>query len=138
MKATRDEKPEHFAVTVTCDTCKQGRDVDLDALIAAKGENFSLVNKRYRCKFSPGCPGHNRFHFQGGVMRPLWSETQADKWIAADYLVRTRLQAAQKYVAASLRGEIVRHDPAPPGVDQNAWAIADDRERKRLIRKARD
>lgn len=138
MKLTRDEKPDHFAVHVRCDLCKQCRDVDLDAIIAAKGDNHSLVNKRYRCKLTPGCEGWNRFHYQSGVMRPLWTEDQADRWAFLDFQRKRRVEAARAYIGALLLGKVVRDDPAPLGVDQNEWAIANDGERKRLIRKARD
>ncbi|KKC24676.1 hypothetical protein [Sphingomonas sp. SRS2] len=137
MKLVRDAKPDDFGVSVNCDICKQWRSVDLDAIIAMKGENFSLINKRFRCKLTPGCEGWNAFHYQSGVYRPLWTEAQADRWIYQDYERKRRVEAARAYIGALLTGNVVRDDPAPLGVDPNAWAIANDGERRRLIRQAR-
>jgi len=138
MKRARDAKPDHFAVRVRCDRCNQGRDVDLDAIVAAKGEDHTLIDKRYRCKLTPGCEGWNAFHFQSGVMRPLWTQDQADRWIYQDDNREHRMRAARAYIGAVMSGKIIRTDPAPVGVAPTAWAIANDGERKRLIRRARD
>jgi hypothetical protein len=137
MKQARDEKPDDCAVEVMCGECETCRPVDLDALITAKGPTFSLINKRYRCKLTAQCRGWNKFHYQGGVMRPLWTEAQANRWIEIDYRERQRIEAARQFVIEALSGNYLRLDPAPLGVDATAWALADDRERKRLIRNAR-
>lgn len=137
MKIARDAKPDHARVQVRCDVCDVWRDVDLDAIIAAKGENYSLVNRRYRCKLTPGCEGWNDFRYQSGVMLPLVTEAQTDRWVYQDFQRARRIEAARAYVGALLSGQVVRDDPAPAGVDPNAWAIANDGERKRLIRQAR-
>jgi len=129
MKETRDRKPDHFAVKVSCDLCQEGRDVDLDALIARYGLDFSLINRRYRCKLTRGCRGWNRFRYQSGVMRPLWDDKTTDRWIDADYEARRREEAARRYVADTMRGRRWRSDPAPEGVMDDVWGIANDTER---------
>lgn len=121
MKVAQAEKPTHNQFHVACDRCKQWRSVDLDAIIAARSLTFTLINRRYRCKLTPGYQGWNRFWYQSGVMRPLWTEKQAERWSLADLL----------------RGRHMRFDPAPQGVDLVLWALADDRERRQLMRQVR-
>lgn len=137
MKATRDEKPEHYAVKVSCERCGMSRDVDLDQIIAKRGPAFSIVNKRYRCKLTKGCGGWNRFFYQSGVMRPLWDDKACDRWFEEDQRREAAERVARKRVAAMLEGREVRFDPPPPGIDQMLWAVASDDERKQLIRRAR-
>jgi hypothetical protein len=137
MKATRDAKPDHFGVRVSCDSCRQGRDVDLDAIIARKGPDFSLVNRRSRCRFTPGCRGSNRFFFQHGVMRPLWTQEQVEIWMRADAARRSAEKLGREKVVALLRGRDFRLDPPPRGIDQLPWAVCTDEERWELIRRAR-
>lgn len=137
MKETRDEKPDHFAVMVSCDTCKESRDVDLDAIIARKGAGFSLVNKRARCKLTPGCRGWNRFRYQHGVMRPLWTEEQVNIWMRADAARRSAEKLGREKVVALLKGRDFRLDPPPRGIDQLLWAVATDQERHELIRRTK-
>lgn len=136
MLAAQDGRG-HTAVAVSCTGCDEHRPVDLERLMAAKGPLFSLQNKRYRCKLTAGCRGWNRFSYQSGVMRPLWSERQADLWIAEDERQRRYDEYARQYAVRLIREGVVRTDPAPPGIDQIKWAIANDRERRRLIRIAR-
>ena len=145
MRETRDEGGD-FAVTVSCTACDEGRLVDLEALCMEMGARFSLINRRARCRLTPGCRGWNRFFYQSGVMRPLWTEDQADAWIDIDNRPadvgpspthEAMLARSRAIMVASLRGELHRTDPAPPGIDQQAWATADDYQRRRLVRRAR-
>jgi hypothetical protein len=129
MKATRDEKPDHAAVRVSCEMCGEWREVDLDALVERLGPDFSLSNRRSRCKLTNGCRGWNRFRYQSGVMRPLWDDKTTNRWIDVEYEERRREEAARRYVADQLRGRKLRDDPAPPGVMDDVWAIATDSER---------
>jgi hypothetical protein len=138
MKEARDARPEACAVKVSCDTCKEWRDVDLDALIRAKGQWFSLVNKRGRCKLTKGCRGYNYFRYQSGVMRPLSTEKQTERWAEADEERKVLEQHARQRLADALQGRVMRFDKAPIGIDQLLWAFASDRERRELIRRARD
>lgn len=129
MKETRDRKPDHFHVRVTCTVCRQGRDVDLDGLIAAKGPDYSLVNRRSRCKFTKGCRGWNRFFYQSGVMRPLWDDKTGDRWMLTDDREKRRDEEARRFLADELRGRRWRSDAAPDGVMEDVWGIANDTER---------
>lgn len=138
MKEARDAQPEACAVKVSCDSCKEWRDVDLDALIRAKGQWFSLVNKRGRCKLTRSCQGWNYFRYQSGVMRPLSTEKQSARWTEIDAARRKLEDEARRYVGDALKGRIMRFDTPPQGIDHLLWAFATDRERKELLRRARD
>ncbi len=133
MKVARDARPAHCGVTVTCDGCGEGRDVDLDALIAAEGPAFSLINRRGACRFTPGCRGHSRFHYQSGVMRRLWTEEQATIWMDADRRRKRTEETLRTQMVAMLRGRDFRLDPAPDGIEQLLWAVATDAERDELL-----
>jgi len=56
-------------VTAYCSRCKTVWPVDLDAIIAEKGENYSLWNRRPRCKGD--CPGRVFFSANAAPGTPL-------------------------------------------------------------------
>jgi hypothetical protein len=58
-------------VAAYCGHCRIQRAVDPAKLAAIKGDDYSLVDRRCRCKFTPECPGWITFHYLHGVMRPL-------------------------------------------------------------------
>jgi hypothetical protein len=54
-----------------CDTCSNWRDIDLDELPEKIGADFSLWNRRTRCRLTEGSHGWNRFYYGGsGAERP--------------------------------------------------------------------
>lgn len=70
-------------VAVGCPTCKGWRVLDREALIALAekvGREYSLINRRCRCRLTPGCGGWNKFHYCNGVFRPLFDEATATSW----------------------------------------------------------
>lgn len=68
------------AVRALCDRCKGSRDVDLDALAARVGLEYSLIDRRCRCRLTAGCRGWNRFYYRQAVFRPLWTDERARQW----------------------------------------------------------
>lgn len=70
-------------IRAICTECTS-RDVDLAQLIAIKGRDYCLINRRCRCPITPGCGGRVRFYYLCGVYRPLWDEETAMRWLAAD------------------------------------------------------
>ncbi|MFS0738193.1 hypothetical protein ABC347_14210 [Sphingomonas sp. 1P06PA] len=68
-------------VRAACNTCHQYRDVDLARLVKLKGRDYSLIDRRIGCRLTPGCLGMVRFHYQGGVMRPLWTSEAVERWM---------------------------------------------------------
>ncbi|MBJ7440547.1 MAG: hypothetical protein JHD35_16175 [Sphingopyxis sp.] len=59
-------------VQVHCTKCRAYHVIDPAVLVAIKGPEYSLVNRRCRCRLTEGCRGWNNFHYLHGVMRPLW------------------------------------------------------------------
>lgn len=73
------------AIRVTCTECKVWRDVDTLALLRrTKNPNYRLIDRRCRCRLTPGCRGWNRFYWQAGVFRPLWTQQAINRWMAQD------------------------------------------------------
>lgn len=61
-------------IQVSCDRCQECRDFtkdDLTALSEKVGRDFSLKNRRCRCRLHPVCDGWNMFFYRRGVYRPL-------------------------------------------------------------------
>jgi hypothetical protein len=116
-------------VRFACPACRRLYDVDLTSLAALKGQDWSIVNRRARCKASR-CRASGRFVAAIGADQPfllLSAGEQMPDWLAgarpADHEPPTPDPPAP---------------PAPPGVDPVRWAYArDDRTRKRLLREAR-
>jgi len=69
-------------VRVWCEFCKEAADIDLVALRARVGGEFSLLNRRCRCRLTPDCPGWNRFSYLSGVMRHLADDETLARWEA--------------------------------------------------------
>lgn len=70
-------------VQVWCDACKASRRFtreDLVALAERKGRDYSLINRRCRCRLTPGCKGWNKFDYLLGVYRPLADTDTHDRW----------------------------------------------------------
>jgi hypothetical protein len=63
--------------------CSREIDIDLAALIEKVGRDYSLINRRCRCR-TPGCPGWMRFFYLHGVYRRMWTDACADRWDEAD------------------------------------------------------
>ncbi|CAD7335417.1 hypothetical protein SPHS8_00497 [Sphingobium sp. S8] len=61
-------------VQATCTRCRSTQIVDPRRILLIKGPDYSLVNRRCRCRMTEDCPGWNRFHYLHGVMRPLWRD----------------------------------------------------------------
>lgn len=54
--------------------------VNLERIRDAKGGDYSLINRRTRCK-TPSCGGWIKFHYLHGVYRPLFDEETALRWM---------------------------------------------------------
>jgi hypothetical protein len=71
-------------------------------------------------------------------MRPLSTEQQSERWMEIDNARKKLEDEARRYVGDALKGRVTRFDTPPPGIDHLLWAFATDRERKELVRRARD
>lgn len=70
-------------VRVRCSGCAEVKlftMADLEALAAKVGRDYSLVDRRCRCRLTPGCRGWNRLYYLHGVFRPL-----VDRWVRDAY-----------------------------------------------------
>lgn len=67
---------------VECNRCQCERHINLEMLIAKVGPDYSLYNRRCRCKMMPNCLGHNYFlHNRSGVWLPFRDAETADRWM---------------------------------------------------------
>lgn len=72
---------EGIEIRANCDRhCADWFVVDLEKLRRLKGPDYSLVNRRSRCK-TPGCKGWVKFYYPHGVYRPLCDEETATRWL---------------------------------------------------------
>jgi hypothetical protein len=116
------------AVRFACLACRRLYDVDLEALATLRGRGWSLVGRRARCKASR-CRASGRFVAAAGPDQPfIW------------------LSGGEPMPAWLVGARPTDHEPPPPpeppppapaGVDPVSWAYADERERKRMVRRAR-
>lgn len=70
-----------WEIQTWCDKCRafhRFTEGEIVALAERVGYDFSLVNRRCRCRLTPGCDGWNRFDYLAGVYRPM---TEPDEWI---------------------------------------------------------
>lgn len=72
-------------VYAACSRCKCQKAVNLANLIAIKGRDYSLFNRRVkRCKMLPGCEGYNYFCTDrwGGIITPFRDEATGLRWLS--------------------------------------------------------
>lgn len=60
-----------------CGTCRRSKEIDIVALAAKVGRDYSLLNRRCRCRLKPGCPGWNQFSYAYG--RSTWPQHLVDE-----------------------------------------------------------
>ena len=76
------------AIEVRCNKCREFKvltKVDLERIIQAKGPDYSLFNRRCRCKLTPDCPGWNSFRYQRGPWAyGLYDEKTEMRWFLND------------------------------------------------------
>lgn len=67
-------------VRVHCEVCKAERLIDLVQLRTKVGGEYSLINRRSRCKLTEGCKGWNLFYVRHGPYVGLWDEKAGIRW----------------------------------------------------------
>lgn len=88
-------------IKVICDTCKADKEftpADIEALAAKTSYRYSLVNRRCKCRLTPGCDGWNRFYYLRGVYRPMKTDRGIENEIKRDRRARERIAALAKEV----------------------------------------
>lgn len=95
---------EHgFTSHARCPTCEQTQDVDLLALMAKMGPDYSLWNRRSRCRFTPGCAGWISFKVGPGWRTPDFDEATEERWMAAEYREQLERDPELRAAVARLR-----------------------------------
>lgn len=74
-------------IQVWCEKCRALHvftQAELIALAEKVGPEFSLIDRRCRCRLTPGCDGWNRFDFKCGVFRPMSTPEGREAEISRD------------------------------------------------------
>ncbi|NIJ07260.1 hypothetical protein FHS31_000856 [Sphingomonas vulcanisoli] len=102
-----------FTAFARCRGCGKVKQIDLDALIAKVGRDYSLWNRRCRCRLTEGCSGWNIFEVGPGWHVAAYDPSQDQRWLNEDY---------QERMAADAAAGVKRGDPwaAPPIGDPTA------------------
>jgi hypothetical protein len=99
--------------------------LDLEALAMLRGRTWSLIERRARCKASK-CRTSGRLVAAAGPQQPFL-------WLTGGEEMPRGLVGAHR----TDHEPPPPPEPPPPGVDPVRWAYADERERKRMVRRAR-
>ncbi len=65
-------------VRARCEQCgaiKEFTTEDIEALAAKVGYRYSLIDRRCKCRLTPGCDGWNRFEYRQNVWWSMATET---------------------------------------------------------------
>lgn len=90
-------------VRARCDDCKATKEftpADIEALAAKTSYRYSLVDRRCRCRLTPGCDGWNRFDYHMGVWRPMKTDHGIENEVKRDRRARERAVALMAEVLA--------------------------------------
>lgn len=72
------------ALRAICSNCERWVEIDKSALARRVGRDYSLINRRTRCKLTKRCRGWNRFYYAVGEFLPLWDTAMLLRWMAHD------------------------------------------------------
>ena len=70
-----------FEAYAECHTCHGHQVIDLEALAAKVGRDYSLWNRRCECRWTPGCKGYTVFLCGGGWPYLMADEARAMWWV---------------------------------------------------------
>lgn len=90
MKTVGAAKEENTELRAECSVCHDGRAVDLDKVIALKGPDYSLINRRTKCTLTEACKGWIKFYFPLGVYQRMWDDETALRWSDIDRAERMK------------------------------------------------
>jgi hypothetical protein len=74
-----------FQSFARCSLCKAHRQIDLDALMAKVGPDYSLWNRRCRCKLTKGCRGWNKFAVGPGWHTKDYDDLTEMRWVNEEW-----------------------------------------------------
>lgn len=85
-RRTLAEMIDHgFESYARCTTCGVSRRIDLHALMAKVGPDYSLWNRRCRCKLTDACHGWVSFKVGPGWHTPDFDNRTEARWIDAEW-----------------------------------------------------
>lgn len=90
-------------VRARCEDCKATKEfstADIEALAAKTSYRYSLVDRRCKCRITPGCDGWNRFDYLMGVWRPMKTDRGIENEMKRDQRARERAVALMAEVLA--------------------------------------
>ena len=121
-------------VRFACDTCRRLYDVDVASLAVLRGREWSLIGRSARCKASR-CRARGPFVAAVGREAPfLCLGGDMPNWLIG---ARPKEhEPPENGPDGGPGGSSV--PPCPKGVDAVRWAYADERERKRMVQRARN
>lgn len=73
-----------------CRTCGAHRPIDFVRLIAKVGPDYSLWNRRCRCRLTDGCRGWIKFYCGPGWPHIMCDEATASRWMDLEMEERRR------------------------------------------------
>ncbi len=82
-----------------CNYCQRQQAIDLPALIARVGPDFSLFNRRNKpCKLTAGCFGYTYFATDrwGGIITPFRDDAHGHRWMLEAIGERQARQEAEQ------------------------------------------
>lgn len=79
-----------FTAEARCSVCRAWRQIDLAALAGKVGLDYSLWNRRCRCRLTDGCRGWIRFFIGPGWPAPSFDERTELRWIEDEWNERHR------------------------------------------------
>ncbi len=75
---------------VGCEKCRRYKQIDLEALMAKVGPDYSLWNRRCKCRLKAGCDGWNKFWIGPGWHTPNWDDRTEERWVRVAQEARSR------------------------------------------------
>ena len=125
-------------VRFACEACRRVYDVDLLSLAILRGREWSLVGRTARCKASQ-CRARGLFVASLGMDTPfLCLGREMPTWLIGARPREHEPDGNGPGGGDPPGGGGGRVPPCPKGVDPVRWAYADVRERKAMVRRARD
>lgn len=92
---TQAEHP-HYFIRVSCRKCREHRDLDIPALIEKVGRDFTLLDKRTRCRITPGLSRLERLLLFNRLLDPQHVQREEKPDVDGARLGATKERAGMK------------------------------------------
>jgi hypothetical protein len=93
-----------FESYARCTTCGGDKTVDLPALMAKVGPDYSLWNRRCRCRLTEGCTGWVRFMVGPGWLTKDYDDRTEARWVDAEWQEKLARDPELRAAVEKLRG----------------------------------